>query len=422
MERETWELLSPWEPGARARLEVLLEGDGSRAHLRRVEAEHGREVARFVSLQRELRERARSRFPDGRLAALTTKGLEQATAPEVADLRAERFAAARAREDAVAWDACCGLGSDAVALARAGVPVLATERDPSVARCAAVNLADGPAAVVIGDATAPPLVGGRRVMALLDPDRRAEGRRLGHPEDWSPPLSRAIALCREAGLGCIKLPPGLDVAGTGLGTAEDVVLEWVSLDGELREVAAWIGPWDLGGARRRAVALRRAGSRVEVTGDGSGPRPMTAELRAGAYLFELDPALHLAGLVDEHGPRHGLSPVDGDAGYWTGAEAGPVPMARSWRVLEVLPVDRKRVRAALRARDIGPLTVKTRGVRESADALGRRLRGPGSRPGLLAVTRTSSGAVAALLEAQDGTSLGSTLVGDEGLEPPTPSL
>ena len=422
MDRAAWEVLAPWEPVARARLDALLEGDGGQAHLRRIEAAHGREVARFVSLQRELRRRAHTRFPDGRLAALTSKGLEQATAPEVADLRAERFAAERASRGGVAWDACCGLGSDAVALARAGVPVLATERDVEVARCAALNLADAPAAVVLGDAAAPPLARRGQVMALLDPDRRSEGRRLIHPDDWSPSLPVTLELCREAGLGCIKLPPGLDPAATALGGAADVTLEWVSLDGELRELTAWVGPWSFAGARRRAIALRRSGAREECAGDGRTPCPSTSPLVVGNHLVEFDPALRLAGLAPEHGLRYGLEPVEGEAGFWTGIAEAQVPMARRWRILEVLPVDRKRVRAALRARGIGPLTVKTRGVRESAQELAKRLRGPGDLPGLLAVTRTPRGTAAALLENLEGTAQGRHLVGDEGLEPPTPSL
>lgn len=422
MDRAAWELLAPWEPAVRERLDALLEGDGGQAHLRRVEAAHGREVARFVSLQRELRQRARARFPDGRLAALTSKGLEQATAPEVADLRAERFAEEHASRGGVAWDACCGLGSDAVSLTRAGVPVLATERDVEVARCASLNLADAPAAVALGDATAPPFRRGGRIMALLDPDRRSEGRRLAHPDDWSPSLPIALELCREAGLGCIKLPPGLDPMATALGGAADVSLEWVSLDGELRELAAWVGPWSFSGPRRRAVALRRSGTREECIGDGHTADPSPSPLVVGSLLVEFDPALRLAGLAREHGTRHGLRPVEGEAGYWTGAAEERIPLARRWRVLEVLPVDRKRVRAALRARGIGPLTVKTRGVRESAQELARRLRGPGDLPGLLAVTRTPRGAVAAVLEALDETPPETPLVGDEGLEPPAPSL
>ena len=104
------------------------------------------------------------------------------------------------------------------------MPVLATERDVEVARCAALNLADAPAAVVLGDAAAPPLERRGQVMALLDPDRRSEGRRLIHPDDWSPSLPLTLELCRDAGLGCIKLPPGLDPAATALGGAADVTL------------------------------------------------------------------------------------------------------------------------------------------------------------------------------------------------------
>ena len=259
-------------------------------------------------------------------------------------------------------------------------------------------------------------------MALFDPDRRSEGRRLAHPDDWSPSLSIALELCRKAGLGCIKLPPGLDPSATALGGAADVTLEWVSLDGELRELAAWVGPWSFAGSQRRAVALRRSGEREECAGDGRTAGPSPSPLVAGALLVEFDPALRLAGLAPEHGTRHGLEPIEDDAGFWTGTAEERIPLARRWKVLEVLPMDRKRVRATLRARGIGPLTVKTRGVRENAQELARRLRGPGDLPGLLAVIRTTAGTIAALLEPFDETPPEEPVVGDEGLEPPTPSL
>lgn len=402
----------------RARLDELLEGDGGRAHLRRVEERAGREVARFVSLQRELRARAGVRFPNGRLLAMTSKGLEQATAAPVADLRATRFAAELGGTGRVAWDASSGIGSDAVALARAGVATVASDLDGDALRCAATNLAELGGAAVRADARRLPLEGGAAV--LLDPDRRSEGRRTLDPRDWSPTLAESLGVVRGSGLGCIKLPPGLDLFGSGLDRAGDVTLEWVSLQGEARELAAWVGDWGWrsNATSRRAVALRRDGAIEICEGDGAEAAPEEARLDEGMFLTELDPVLGLSGLAAVHGARHGLAPMEGGAGYWIAKDPLPVPMTRSWRVLAVVPLDRKKVRALLREHGVGPLTVKSRGVRESADSLGARLRVPGERSGILAVTRAARGTVAALLEAPRS----ATVVGDEGLEPPAPSL
>jgi hypothetical protein len=67
-------------------------------------------------------------------------------------------------------------------------------------------------------------------------------------------------------------------------------------------------------------------------------------------------------------------------------------------VLGSVALDRRRVRALLGEHDVGPLTVKKRGHPDSAEALARRLRGPGRRPGLLAVGRLERGHRAWLLD------------------------
>jgi hypothetical protein len=58
----------------------------------------------------------------------------------------------------------------------------------------------------------------------------------------------------------------------------------------------------------------------------------------------------------------------------------------------------KRVRRLLAEHDIGTLQVRKRGHPDTAEALARRLRGPGSRHGQLAVARLERGHLAYLLE------------------------
>jgi hypothetical protein len=67
-------------------------------------------------------------------------------------------------------------------------------------------------------------------------------------------------------------------------------------------------------------------------------------------------------------------------------------------VLEALPYREKALRAALRARDIGTLQIKKRGVAVTPEELRERLRLRGSAAATLVLTRTPSGAQALLVE------------------------
>src|SRR4030095_16970744 len=78
----------------------------------------------------------------------TRAGLEQATRPEVADHHARRFLQAGVRR---VIDLGCGIGSDSMAFARAGLEVVAVEVDPQTAAVAQANLA-GAAEVISADA------------------------------------------------------------------------------------------------------------------------------------------------------------------------------------------------------------------------------------------------------------------------------
>jgi hypothetical protein len=66
-------------------------------------------------------------------------------------------------------------------------------------------------------------------------------------------------------------------------------------------------------------------------------------------------------------------------------------------VLGAAALDPKRVRRMLGALDIGPITVKKRGHPDPAEDLARRLAGPGTRHGLIAVVRLDIGHLALAL-------------------------
>ena len=358
-------------------------------------------LARAAASLHQLRGKAHGKAMDPALRFLTPKGLQQSSAGPVAAYRAQRIA--ELAPDSLIWDCTAGIGADSLALRRRGLRVIASDLDAQTLACAASNLAQlGPVHwVVRADARQPPC---EADVVLLDPDRRPQGTREGHTERWSPPLNSCLALALEHRGACLKLPPGMDTARlTGLGKAAHG-LQWISLGGQLREMALWTGNLvgDLGG-QREALVLGPEGQRGTLRGE---PEELQAldpgQLGAVKWLAEPDPAVIRAGLVGPLARKLGLRPIGPRLAYLGGDQRPSSPLLRSWRVLGTSTLDPKRVRALLREHDVGTLTVKKRGHPDDAQTLARRFKGPGRQPGLLAVARLERGHAALLLEVLDG--------------------
>jgi hypothetical protein len=172
----------------------------------------------------------------------------------------------------------------------------------------------------------------------------------------------------------------------------DVEAEWVSDHGEVKEAALWAGA--LATTSRRATVIGHGGLATLTDEDDPGApvRPV------GDFLYEPDGAVIRAGLVTAvaAGVDGGL--VDEHLAYVTSRAAYRTPFARSYRVLEELPYREKALRAALRERDIGRLTIKKRGVGVVPDQLRRRLALRGSKEGTIVLTRVAGEGTCLLVE------------------------
>lgn len=384
-------------------LELIPSGlDGLHA-VERLRAHLGPAEARFAAGLRSLRLRARGRFPGAERAFLTRKGLEQATRPEVAVARAERF-----REhvgSAPLLDATCGLGGDTAALARAGLAVIAMDRDLWTARMARANLErlGLPARVLVGDAARPPLA---CAWWLADPDRRAGGERSLDPARWDPPLARLLELARTARGTCIKLPPSFEPDSLG-GAVAPHGLQWVSLGGELREVALWTGEL-AGDAGREVLAIDRAGGRTRLAGAPEAVAPLDEPaLRSARFLADPDPALVRSGLLGLAAREASMAPLGPRCAYLAGPAPARSPLLPSWPVLGSAPADARAVKRLLAEHDVGAVAVRKRGHPEPSEVLARRFRGPGARRGHLAVARLERGHRVFLLGSEQEPSSGS---------------
>jgi hypothetical protein len=389
---ELVELLSP--EGLRL-LDSLPDWD-SKADIVRVVADlrragHSPALVATVLSQSRLRSRARAKFGEFASRMLFTEpGLEQATRLRVAALHAGRFARAGVAHVA---DLGCGIGGDALALAAVDLEVTAADADEVTAAIAAYNLTPFPRARVLhARAEEVPLggIGG----AWLDPARRTTSggttRRLSDAADYSPSLEFAFGLADRMPVG-VKLGPGTDRDVIPVGSEA----QWVSVDGDVMELAVWQGSVARPGVGRAALVIRGDGA-AELTSEADSEDAPTGPL--GDYLYEPDGAVIRARLIGDLARANGAWMLSTGIAYLTADAAIESPFARGFRVLERLPTDERQLRQALAARGIGTLEIKKRGVDVDPATLRTRLKLRGDGSATLVLTREEGRRVALLVE------------------------
>jgi hypothetical protein len=353
----------------------------------------GHSAARVSAVLTQVRLRARARVKFGDFAErmlFTEAGLEQATRLAVAAQHAGRFQQAGVAHVA---DLGCGIGGDAMAMAAIGIRVTAVERDEVTAAVAGWNLAPFPEAVV-EQGTAEAFDAGRVDGVYLDPARRTDGhsstRRISDPDAYSPTLSAAFALASGRAAG-IKLGPGLDRDLI----PDEAEAQWVSVDGQAVEMGLWFGPTRRDGVRRAALVIS-GGSHAELTSAADSEDAELGEL--GEHLYEPDGAVIRARLIGDVA-RSLDGRMVGEGIAWISSDREQAtPFARGFRVREVLPLDEQRLRRELRARGIGTLEIKKRGVDVDPARLRTRLQLKGEGSATLIATRVGGRRVAILAD------------------------
>ncbi|WP_279579822.1 THUMP-like domain-containing protein [Fodinicola feengrottensis] len=140
-------------------------------------------------------------------------------------------------------------------------------------------------------------------------------------------------------------------------------------------------------ATRRATVLPAGAT---LTGDGAQVAPVG---EIGDWLYDPDSAVVRAHLVAELAALLGARLMDPHIAYLTGPFV-ETAFARAYPIEEVAPFSLKKLRSALRARDIGRLTILKRGSAVDVEQLRRDLRLTGSAEGSLALTRIGSRPIA----------------------------
>ena len=420
---DAWELLGALPPYDSATAHAQLQ------ELRKAGIEP--DLAAAMMTQSRLRAAAVAKFGSFAQGLLLSQdGLEQATRLIVGALHARRYKAAGCTHIA---DITCGIGADSLAFAAAGLDVLATDIDEVTATMATVNLRHFPQARVRHmDGLTVDLLAEGIDGVFADPARRTAGKRIFDPNHYAPPLDAVWDLRRAVPALGIKVGPGIPHQGL----PADAQVQWVSVDGDVVEAGLWFGPLAQDGPGRSAAIVT-----TSSTADGqvvTGMREMQQDGPDGAqvntgplgdYLYEPDGAIIRAGLVAEAAQELGGVLIDPTIAYITSDSLGAAvpghsggselestsdaaaagagigagkkpaaPIATGYRVLDVIPLKVKLLKAYLRERNVGRVTIKKRGTSITPEQLRPQLALHGSQEATVVLTRIAGQHSAIIVE------------------------
>ncbi|WP_307835504.1 class I SAM-dependent methyltransferase [Streptomyces adelaidensis] len=348
----------------------------------RLRRAHPAGLVSAVMAQDRLRQRAAVKFgaADAERMFFTPNGVEQSTRTTVATYRAERMRALGATSVA---DLCCGIGGDAIALARAGIRVLAVDRDPLTAAVARANadalgLAD---LIEVREADVTEVDVSPYDAVFVDPARRGGRGRIFDPEAYSPPLSWAVATALKAPRAALKIAPGIPHEAV----PAEADAEWISDGGDVKEAVLWFAAAAGAGAESSVRATLLPGPHT-LHGRGlpdPGVRP------PGRYLYEPDGAVIRAHLVAEVAEDLEGGLIDATIAYVTADEHHVTPYATAYEITDQLPFNVKKLRALLREREVGILTVKKRGSAVEPEELRKKVKPQGRNSATVFMTRVA---------------------------------
>lgn len=326
-----------------------------------------------IAIQRRA---AATKFPFADQLFFSREALEQASSWEVAVYRSRRL-----RGFNRILDLGCSAGGDTLALAGTAT-VVGVDNDPLRLAMADANLRalgqEERARLICADLQHPlPLRRLDRAAVFFDPARRAAGRRLRSVESYQPPLEIVRMWLEDYPAIAVKVSPGVELAQL---EGYDTEVEFISLNGELKEAALWFGP--LKTAHRRATLLPEGHTLTGVAAALPTREP-------GSYIYEPDPAVLRSGLVAVLGEQIGAAQLDPDIAYLTADHLVSTPFARVWTVEGWLPFSVKGLRSYLRERNVGRVTVKKRGSPLQPEALVHDLRLQGNEERVVFLTHLS---------------------------------
>jgi hypothetical protein len=201
-----------------------------------------------------------------------------------------------------------------------------------------------------------------------DPDRRPTGHRATRGELFEPTLKSLAALLEKNPNAAIKLAPATDLP---VGWCDRTEREWLESRGECRQQVAWFGNLARHPGHRAATVLLPDGRMRTIIGSDDHLPPSAQQI--GRYLYEPAAAILAAKLTTELCREHNLAAVSSGVAYLTGDNPIDDLALATFEVLDILPFDRKQLRAYCRQRNIGQLEIKKRGVEVDPERLRKEI-------------------------------------------------
>ncbi len=330
--------------------------------------------------QAQLRRKAVRKFGDDASKLYFTRdALEQASDPLI-----RRYRAWENRDYSLVVDACCGIGADSIAFAQAGRDVIGLDIDPVRVAMARLNAeALGLKNVLFEVADVREGVPDADLI-FFDPGRRdTSGKRIFDVEDYEPPLATIGGW--RARMFLVKLSPGVDLAQL---QPYGNHVTFLSVSGELKEAVLRLSP--AGNIDRHCAVIAGPNPLMPMLGLWcSDPSlPETAPIsEPRSWLVEPDPAVIRAGLVANLANELGGAQLDPEIAYITTDAKPETPWARAWKIIDWMPFNAKKLKAYLRERNVGTVTVKKRGTAVTPEALIAKLKLNGSGSRTIVLTR-----------------------------------
>jgi hypothetical protein len=334
---------------------------------------HGKKIGGAMLDLRMLRHRANQKFILGQDMFFTRALLEQASSEAVAEYRTQRFVDAGYTSIV---DACCGCGSDAITLARAGITVEAYDINEITTIFATKNAqvcgVSDKLSVHLADCTEIDLPDGP---IMLDPARRKGSKRIINPELWSPSPDAVAEMIKGRPAACLKLSPSVDL---------DILLELfpkpdeievISYRNEAKEMVFWYGELASGVERRATIVSHSEAATPDLllqtyAGDEHSQAETASEL--GTYFYTPNKALLRSGLIGKLAAELGLKNIDPHIAYLTGDEAISNPFLDCMKIMGYDSFDPRKIRALMRKHKVGSIEVRKRGISESVPSITKR--------------------------------------------------
>lgn len=323
--------------------------------------------------QIQLQRRNFKKIPFSNELLFTEQGAQQASSWQLAKYHGEKF-----RVFNIVADLCCGIGVDLINIAKGKEKIYAINLDEDTLKLSEYNCKNqnfNNINFMLGKAED----FDQQVDAIfIDPDRRSGSNRRIAPEDYSPPFSKIMRLRNICKNIAVKLSPAIDYKRLNLPL--DSTLEFVSENGTLKEILLCMGKLSTENCERKAVLLT-----YNLILQNSNVKTKVTEIQK--YLFEPDPAIIRARLVQELGSKIGYNLIDSKLALLTGSQILLSDFGKTYEVEEIMKYDLKRVRKFIRENEIGELIIKTRGFPESVEKFRKKIKLKGKNSVIMFILR-----------------------------------